>query len=76
MAPRSAPSPRSLRPSSVVRRLAQSYNRSETSWLQETQEMYRAHAESPDQDSDEMLLLLLNATLICGIGMLMHALCA
>lgn len=57
-----------------IRRLAQSYDQNETSWLQETQEMYRAHAVSPNQDTEEMLVLVLNATLMCGIGMLMYAL--
>jgi hypothetical protein len=57
-----------------IRRVALSYNQHETSWLQETQDMYRANAVSPHQDAEEMLLLLLNATLMCGIGMLMYAL--
>jgi hypothetical protein len=38
--------------------------------------MYRANAVSSSQDSDEMLALLLNAMFICGIGMLMYALCS
>lgn len=76
MASRSSRSPRSSRFSPTVHRLAQSFKPDETSWLQETQDMYRANAVSSSQDSDEMLALLLNAMFICGIGMLMYALCS
>ncbi|MFZ4285353.1 hypothetical protein [Variovorax sp. HJSM1_2] len=61
----------------LLRRVALSFHQSdETSWLQETQDMYRANAVSLHQDSEEMLALLLNAVLMCGMGMLMYALCA
>ena len=68
--------------SRAMRLVSQSLQPSETSWLQETQDMYRANAknaenaESANQDSEEMLALLLNAMFICGISMLMYALFA
>ncbi len=60
--------------SSYIRRVTLSYKQNETSWLEETQDMYRASAVSPNQDTEEMLVLLMNALLMCGIGMLMYAL--
>lgn len=60
---------------SHISRMAHAYKPNETSWLQETQDMYRANAATPNQDTEEMLVLVLNAMLMCGIGMLMYALC-
>lgn len=57
-----------------MRQVVESHHQKNASWLQETQDMYRANADSPNQDEEEMLVLLLNAMLMCGIGMLMYAL--